>query len=111
MRQPKDHLAQLIVSLHQLANGRGREPLEKTAQAGWVGQLFQSQQVQKETIILHLVRLVEPLNPGDQKKDQHLDDLDRTEADPRRSIPQKPLRSGGANPAGYKIAESERSPP
>src|ERR1039457_1540631 len=53
--------AQLIVQARQLANGLGRQPLEKAAQARLIGTLFEPQQGQKETIILKLVGLVDAL--------------------------------------------------
>jgi hypothetical protein len=83
--------AQLIVQARQLANGLGRQPLEKAAQTRLIGTLFQPQQGQKETIILKLVGFVDALQTGDQKKQQQLDQVNRIELGPIGSRAQAPL--------------------
>jgi hypothetical protein len=55
----KQLAAQLIMQARQLANGPGRQPLEKAAQTRFVWKLFETQQGQKEAIVLQLVGFVD----------------------------------------------------
>jgi hypothetical protein len=52
-------LSQLIVQLNELANGAGRQTLEKASQRGLIGKLIQAQQREEGAIVLQDLGLVD----------------------------------------------------
>ena len=88
----KEIPAKLIVQSSQLANGLGRQALQKTAQGRFVRELFEAEQCQKEPVVLKLVGFVYSLNSDDQKEKQHLNQVDRIELGPFGSGAQDTLK-------------------
>ena len=68
---------------NQLANGRGRQSLQETAQRGGIWKLLQADQRQKQSIVLENLGLVDALDAGDQHIEKDQDQILGTIAYPR----------------------------
>ncbi len=62
----------LVVQPGQLANRLGRKPAQETAQGGGIGKFLESDQGEKQSIVLQHLGFADPRKTGDQnkKKDQ-----------------------------------------
>ena len=82
--QSKQLRSQLIMQSHQLADGRRRQAPKETAQRRRIGKLLQSDQREKQAVVLQNLGLVHALNTGDQDVEESEDHVLGAIVDPRR---------------------------
>jgi hypothetical protein len=67
--------AKLVVKSHQLTNCPGREPFEKPSQRGLIGKSGESQQGEKDPVVLQDLGLVDPSQSGHDGIEQSQDQI------------------------------------